>query len=118
MVSTGTMSDCPPAGDPALSSPCDWLARSFSAPAPVSNVPATAQTLANAAAPAPEAQAAMPGAGPAAGGKAGGGAPAMPAAKPLSAYKPFWAKRFGTAKFLPTTRAEMDALGWDSCDVI
>jgi uncharacterized radical SAM protein YgiQ len=45
-------------------------------------------------------------------------APAMPLAKPLSDYKPFWAKRFGTAKFLPTTRAEMDALGWDSCDVI
>ena len=45
-------------------------------------------------------------------------APAMPLAKPLSDYKPFWAKRFGTARFLPTTRAEMDALGWDSCDVI
>jgi uncharacterized radical SAM protein YgiQ len=45
-------------------------------------------------------------------------APTLPAAKPLSSYKPFWAKRFGTAPFLPTTRAEMDALGWDSCDVI
>ncbi|TBO30458.1 YgiQ family radical SAM protein [Aquabacterium lacunae] len=42
----------------------------------------------------------------------------MPAARPLSAYKPYWAKRFGTAKFLPTTRAEMDALGWDSCDIV
>lgn len=30
----------------------------------------------------------------------------------------FWAHRFGKASFLPTTRAEMDALGWDSCDVI
>ena len=45
-------------------------------------------------------------------------APAMPPAKPLGRYKPFWAKRFGVAPFLPTTRAEMDQLGWDSCDVI
>ena len=42
----------------------------------------------------------------------------MPSAKPIDSYKPFWAKRFGPAKFLPTSRAEMDALGWDSCDVI
>jgi uncharacterized radical SAM protein YgiQ len=33
-------------------------------------------------------------------------------------YRPYWAECFGTAPFLPTTRAEMDALGWDSCDVI
>ena len=39
-------------------------------------------------------------------------------AKPLSSYRKYWAARFGTAKFLPTTRAEMDALGWDSCDII
>ena len=39
-------------------------------------------------------------------------------AKPLSSYKPYWAKRFGTAPFLPTSRAEMEALGWDSCDVV
>ena len=39
-------------------------------------------------------------------------------AKPLSSYKPFWAKRFGTAPFLPMSRAEMDQLGWDSCDII
>ena len=45
-------------------------------------------------------------------------APALPAAKPIDSYKPFWAKRFGTAKFLPTSRAEMDALGWDSCDIV
>jgi uncharacterized radical SAM protein YgiQ len=45
-------------------------------------------------------------------------APAMPSAKPIDSYKPFWAKRFGPAKFLPTSRAEMDALGWDTCDVI
>ncbi|MBK6745580.1 YgiQ family radical SAM protein [Ottowia sp.] len=40
------------------------------------------------------------------------------AAKPLTGYKPYWAQRFGTAPFLPTSRAEMEALGWDSCDVI
>jgi len=40
------------------------------------------------------------------------------AAKPLTSYKKYWAARFGTAKFLPTSRAEMDALGWDSCDII
>jgi len=36
----------------------------------------------------------------------------------LFAKKPHWAECFGTAEFLPTTRAEMDLLGWDSCDVI
>ena len=40
------------------------------------------------------------------------------AAKPLTSYKPYWAKRFGTAPFLPTSRVEMDRLGWDNCDVI
>lgn len=40
------------------------------------------------------------------------------AAKPITSYRPFWAKRFGTAPFLPMSRAEMDALGWDSCDII
>ena len=39
-------------------------------------------------------------------------------AKPLTSYRPFWAKRFGTAPFLPMSRQEMDRLGWDSCDVI
>ena len=39
-------------------------------------------------------------------------------AKPLTSWRPYWAKRFGTAPFLPTSRAEMDALGWDSCDVL
>ncbi|WP_299023080.1 YgiQ family radical SAM protein [uncultured Tepidimonas sp.] len=39
-------------------------------------------------------------------------------AKPLTSFKPYWAKRFGTAPFLPMSRAEMEALGWDSCDVI
>ncbi|HEX4892037.1 MAG TPA: YgiQ family radical SAM protein [Hyphomicrobiaceae bacterium] len=41
-----------------------------------------------------------------------------PAAKPLFSYKKYWAHRFGTAPFLPMTRAEMDALGWDACDII
>ncbi|MGV8805787.1 MAG: YgiQ family radical SAM protein [Polaromonas sp.] len=40
------------------------------------------------------------------------------AAKPLTSYRKYWAVRFGTAKFLPTSRAEMQALGWDSCDVV
>ena len=39
-------------------------------------------------------------------------------AKPLTSYRKYWAARFGTAKFLPTSRAEMNALGWDSCDII
>jgi uncharacterized radical SAM protein YgiQ len=40
------------------------------------------------------------------------------AAKPLTSYRKYWAARFGTASFLPMSRAEMDKLGWDSCDVI
>jgi len=40
------------------------------------------------------------------------------APKPLFSYRKYWAKRFGTAPYLPMSRAEMDALGWDSCDVI
>ncbi len=40
------------------------------------------------------------------------------AAKPLTSYRKYWAARFGTAKFLPTSRQEMEALGWDSCDII
>jgi uncharacterized radical SAM protein YgiQ len=39
-------------------------------------------------------------------------------AKPLDSYRKYWAHRFGTAKFLPMSKAEMDALGWDSCDII
>ncbi len=41
-----------------------------------------------------------------------------PAPKNLFSYRKYWASRFGTAPFLPMSRAEMDALGWDSCDVI
>ena len=36
----------------------------------------------------------------------------------LFSHLPFWAKRFGVAPVLPMSRDEMDALGWDSCDVI
>jgi uncharacterized radical SAM protein YgiQ len=39
-------------------------------------------------------------------------------AKPIQSYRPYWAKRFGAAPILPMSRAEMDALGWDSCDII
>jgi len=39
-------------------------------------------------------------------------------AKPLFSYRPYWAKRFGVAPFLPMSHKEMEALGWDSCDVI
>ena len=39
-------------------------------------------------------------------------------AKPLTSYRPYWAKRFGVAPFLPMSRAEMEQLGWDSCDII
>ena len=38
--------------------------------------------------------------------------------QPLFSYRKYWAKRFGIAPFLPMSRAEMDELGWDSCDVI
>jgi len=40
------------------------------------------------------------------------------AAKPITSYRKYWASRFGTSKFLPMSRAEMDQLGWDSCDII
>jgi uncharacterized radical SAM protein YgiQ len=33
-------------------------------------------------------------------------------------YPKYWAECYGTAEFLPVSRAEMDALGWDSCDII
>jgi uncharacterized radical SAM protein YgiQ len=39
-------------------------------------------------------------------------------AKPLFSYRKFWAQRFGPAPFLPMSRAEMETLGWDSCDII
>jgi hypothetical protein len=42
----------------------------------------------------------------------------MASSAPLFSYRKFWAHRFGPAPFLPMSRAEMEALGWDSCDVI
>ncbi|OCW97528.1 YgiQ family radical SAM protein [Alishewanella sp. HH-ZS] len=36
----------------------------------------------------------------------------------LFSYPKYWAECFGPAPFLPMSRAEMDKLGWDSCDVI
>ncbi|AZQ12340.1 YgiQ family radical SAM protein [Shewanella khirikhana] len=33
-------------------------------------------------------------------------------------YPKYWAECYGTAPFLPMSRAEMDKLGWDSCDII
>src|SRR5690349_23956979 len=42
----------------------------------------------------------------------------MNPARDISGYRKHWASRFGTAPFLPMSRAEMEALGWDSCDVI
>lgn len=36
----------------------------------------------------------------------------------LFARRKFWAASFGTAPVLPMSRAEMDQLGWESCDVI
>jgi uncharacterized radical SAM protein YgiQ len=40
------------------------------------------------------------------------------AAKPITSYRKYWASRFGAAPFLPMSRAEMDQLGWDSCDIV
>ncbi|KJF93604.1 hypothetical protein UB33_17775 [Photobacterium angustum] len=37
---------------------------------------------------------------------------------PIDSYPKYWAECYGTAPFLPTSRKEMDALGWDSCDII
>jgi uncharacterized radical SAM protein YgiQ len=42
----------------------------------------------------------------------------MQAARDLFSYRKYWAHRFGPAPFLPMSRAEMDELGWDSCDII
>jgi uncharacterized radical SAM protein YgiQ len=42
----------------------------------------------------------------------------METSKALFSYRRHWAQRFGTAPFLPMSREEMDALGWDACDVV
>ncbi len=36
----------------------------------------------------------------------------------INSYPLYWAECYGTAPFLPRSRAEMDELGWDSCDII
>lgn len=40
------------------------------------------------------------------------------AAPRLFSRRKYWAKRLGTAEVMPTSRDEMDALGWSACDVI
>jgi uncharacterized radical SAM protein YgiQ len=42
----------------------------------------------------------------------------MQSAPDIFSHRKFWAARLGPAPFLPMSRAEMDELGWDSCDVI
>ena len=37
--------------------------------------------------------------------------------KPIFSYRKHWAQRFGIAPFLPMSQREMQALGWDSCDI-
>jgi uncharacterized radical SAM protein YgiQ len=39
-------------------------------------------------------------------------------ARPLNQYPLYWAECFGSAPLLPMSRAEMEQLGWDSCDII
>ncbi|MCI0653378.1 MAG: YgiQ family radical SAM protein [Methylococcaceae bacterium] len=39
-------------------------------------------------------------------------------ARDLFSYRKYWAECFGAAPQLPMSRAEMDRLGWDRCDVI
>ena len=42
----------------------------------------------------------------------------MQPARDITRYRKYWAERFGTAPFLPMSRAEMRDLGWDSCDIV
>ncbi|TQV66149.1 YgiQ family radical SAM protein [Exilibacterium tricleocarpae] len=43
----------------------------------------------------------------------------MPVSAPdLFSYPKYWAECFGPAPYLPMSRAEMEQLGWDSCDII
>ncbi|WP_296683849.1 MULTISPECIES: YgiQ family radical SAM protein [unclassified Thiothrix] len=41
-----------------------------------------------------------------------------PVALKLFDHPKYWAECYGVSDYLPTSRAEMDALGWDSCDII
>jgi uncharacterized radical SAM protein YgiQ len=38
--------------------------------------------------------------------------------KDIFSHRKYWAARFGTAPYLPMSRAEMQVLGWDECDII
>jgi uncharacterized radical SAM protein YgiQ len=42
----------------------------------------------------------------------------MQAARDIFSYRKYWAERLTPAPVLPMSRAEMDALGWDECDII
>ena len=42
----------------------------------------------------------------------------MDAARDLFSYRKYWASRLTPAPVLPMSRAEMDVLGWDACDVL
>ncbi|MCU7921485.1 MAG: YgiQ family radical SAM protein [Candidatus Thiodiazotropha sp. (ex Dulcina madagascariensis)] len=42
----------------------------------------------------------------------------MPQPTNIFSHHLYWAARFGIAPVLPMSRAEMDDLGWDSCDII
>ncbi len=44
--------------------------------------------------------------------------PRMKADRGLFSFPKYWASCFDPAPFLPMSRAEMDELGWDSCDII
>ena len=55
----------------------------------------------------------------ASGGQAASSSLCQPVTAPaLFGYPKYWAECFGVAPYLPMSRAEMDALGWDSCDII
>src|SRR5258706_2378821 len=40
------------------------------------------------------------------------------AARPLFSHRLYWAHVLGPAPVLPMSRAEMDQLGWDACDIV
>lgn len=42
----------------------------------------------------------------------------MHKAPDIFSYRQYWAKRFLPTPVMPMSREEMDALGWDSCDII
>jgi len=44
--------------------------------------------------------------------------PAMQSARDITRYRKHWAARLGPAPFLPMSREEMQALRWDSCDIV